>query len=114
MDFKSLSSLSENLRSWSADVPLKNPETGEQEPRGEQTRRIPWHVSSQLTSIGHICGLSKNTVQGQQLVVVAVTDRLTRHVSDSDRCGGNSHPHGGGRNCRAVTAMWEFPDASSS
>ena len=41
MDFKSLSSLSENLRSWSAEVPLKNPELGEQEPCGEQTERIP-------------------------------------------------------------------------
>jgi hypothetical protein len=41
MDFKSLSSLSENLRSWSADVPLKNPEPDEQVPYGERTKRIP-------------------------------------------------------------------------
>ena len=56
MVFKSLSSLSENLRSWSADVPLKNPELGEQKPWREQTERIPWHVSRQLTGVGHFHG----------------------------------------------------------
>lgn len=62
MLLKSLSSLSENLRSWSADVPLKNPESGEQESWCEQTERIPWHVSRQLTSVGHIYGSNGDTV----------------------------------------------------
>jgi len=62
MLFKSLSSLSENLRSWSADVPLKNPGSGEQEPWREQAKRIPWHVSGQLTSVGHFHGFNRDTV----------------------------------------------------
>lgn len=62
MVFKSLSSLSENRRSWSADVPLKNPESGEQKLRRERAKRIPWHVSSQLTSVGHLYGFNSDAV----------------------------------------------------
>ena len=68
MVFKSLSSLSENLRSWSADVPLKNPESGEQKPLREQTKRIPCHVSSELTSVGHVYGFKKVAVAKGQAV----------------------------------------------
>jgi hypothetical protein len=43
-------------------VPLKKPEPGEQEPRREQTERIPWHISRQLTSVGHIREFNGDTV----------------------------------------------------
>lgn len=53
MDFKSLSSLSENLLSWSAEVPLKNPKKGKQRECREYNERIPYHCTG-LTSVRHV------------------------------------------------------------
>ena len=81
MDFKSLSSLSENLRSWSADVPLKNPELGEQKLWRERTKRIPWHGSGQLTSVGHIYRLNRDGVARRSVVGGGGGDELAKRAT---------------------------------
>ena len=76
MLFKSLSSLSENLRSWSADVPLKNPEavSKSHSMSGSRVYRGTCPVSSPASAI--FTALTKTRFwQSQHSVVVAVADR---------------------------------------